>query len=129
MSPLLVYHKEALSAAKLIESDMYPHIDRLKTNGYDSITALKKLISRFFVQQPGGLIIFLADTQHRLNDLDDLRFFLEGRPLLFILPDETPDTLQKALTFYPKFITKIKPAYSDLCSVIDKIQSMEGCVP
>jgi hypothetical protein len=65
--------------------------------------------------------LLLMDTPERLDRLAKLIHYFEDRRTLLVLPDQTPDTISRALKFRPRYFTVQDNDFKDLCAVIKKI--------
>lgn len=123
MTILLIYHETAFNIAETVEAYLNHRITGLKSVGYHSIRILKKRLIQFFLRQTNILVIFVAETQKRLDDLNEMKLLLDDKSIIFILADESKETLHKALKFYPKYFTTPHHPYDDLCKVLKKMES------
>ena len=69
------------------------------------------------------ILVLLADTRERLEDLTGLGDLLEDNRLILVVPDGEPGTLSAAHRLFPRFVTPVADRYDDLCCVIDRMIS------
>lgn len=65
--------------------------------------------------------VLLAATAAELDTFIDLRDFLEGIPLLLILPDLEKQTVSTATRLYPSFISSVDRNLSLVVDVLERI--------
>lgn len=86
------------------------------------------------IVEPGfdqRIILILAGSPGDLNRILPFRDLLENRSVILILPDSEKDTMDKALTLYPRYIDYVQndPAdiYLVLKKMVKKIHGLCGC--
>ena len=65
--------------------------------------------------------LLLMDTLDSLETLSSMISSFEDRRVLLVLPDQSPDTISRALKFRPRFFTGPSDHFDDLCAVIKKL--------
>lgn len=119
MNIVVFSHKEALNKGALLVdaisdsfgSDNLFHI--INTN------ALKSYLKQGRDQK--DLLILLAETPARLEELICYCDLLEDKRIILVVPDNEPATLSRAQQLFPRFFTPVSEDYGDLCSVARKM--------
>jgi len=78
------------------------------------------------LNQPASFItpqvyLLLMDTLDSLETFSSMISCFEDRRVLLVLPDQSPDTISRALKFRPRFFTGPSDHFDDLCAVIKKL--------
>ncbi len=102
---------ESISACQLPQSLL-----RIQT-----LSALKAHLQKAAAGCGGQVLLLLAETQGRLEELTELGALLEDSRLILVVPDGEPATLSMANTLFPRFFTPMAERYDDLCAVIDRM--------
>lgn len=67
------------------------------------------------------ILVLLAESRERLEQLSGLGDLLEDSRLILVVPDETPGTLSTAHRLFPRFVAPMANGYDELCSVIQRM--------
>ena len=70
-----------------------------------------------------SIVLLLISEHHILNELLKIRSQLIGHRIIIILPNQRNDTLSKAHSLYPRFISYKDNNFGDLRAVIEKMLS------
>lgn len=120
---ILFIHYDSGNKGKLFKQAI-GRIDMLNTdNVFKDLNSFKNYLINPYDFKNKEIIVLFADSKARLTKLSAFINLLEGKRLLLVAPDQTPETTSKTLKFMPRFFTYIKDDYDDLCAVIKKMGS------
>tara|TARA_B100000614_G_C14455543_1_gene456181 strand:+ start:53 stop:466 length:414 start_codon:yes stop_codon:yes gene_type:complete len=78
------------------------------------------------LKQPGAKLFLIAiRSEDELEEILLLKDWLEGQPIIMILPDEQtqaqPHLMTRAMRLYPRYISNSRSEFSDVRLVLEKI--------
>ncbi len=121
MNHILFIHKNSLQKGAVLQDAITNSYHDGNFQIYKTFNSLKVRLKKSFGDSRSEIVIILAESRERLNQLTSLIDLMEGRRIILILPDESKQTLSRASQFFPRFFTTLKDNYDDLCKVISKM--------
>ncbi|MCP3901771.1 MAG: hypothetical protein GY707_18835 [Desulfobacteraceae bacterium] len=121
MNILLFIHQDASKKGDSLKKTIDQNFPETKLQMYDSHKTLNAELKQYSGFSEKEIIVLLADSPGRLDQLSSMIDLMEDKRILLILPDESKETLSKASQFFPRFFTPLSDTYDDLCSVLNKI--------
>jgi hypothetical protein len=88
---------------------------------YEIYVHRKELIERLQNRLDICSAILIASTPYDLDRILRLQRFVDGLQLVMVLPDRDSDTIAKAHSFRPRFLTYVDGDFSEIISVLEKI--------
>jgi hypothetical protein len=76
------------------------------------------------LRQPGSekvLAVLLAASQDELHEILTLQPWLNGKPLILILPDRDKDTIAKGHVLAPRFLTDAQGDFREIYEILSKM--------
>lgn len=71
------------------------------------------------------LAVLLAKDKQQLNELLSLKSFLDGTPLILILPDLDKESVSEATRLYPQLITSIDSDFYPMREILGKMVQLK----
>jgi purine-binding chemotaxis protein CheW len=90
-----------------------------RTEIYKTIPSLADRLRR--TRQDVDLAVLSAASQEELQDIVSLEDLLRGIRLILVLPDGQPETIAKAHTLYPRFLSYVDGDFRDVAAVLAKM--------
>lgn len=121
MKLVIFIHQDAVRQIAPLTGAIDRRCQGVRIQMHHTVSTLGYRLRQYTDYYEKEVFILMADTASRLSEFLGLREALEGRQLLFILPDRDLATLRLAQTFSPRFFTSLNTSYEDLCAVINKM--------
>ena len=97
------------------------HFPNIPQEQCTALDMLRERLNHPESNEKAVIYILFADTKDRLNELQQLYEYFEGRRLILILPDNHRTTRSIGLRLLPRFITYSNDSFNDLIAVIGKM--------
>lgn len=126
MNLVIFAHKDAVKQTDELTRAVSSGCPKIRITLCHTVNSLIEKLKQYTGDTENQALILMADSARRLEKFAGIRDLLEGRRLLFILPDQSLSTLRFAQTFSPRFFTFLNTRYDDLCAVLNKMSFKEA---
>ena len=124
MNLVLFIHQDSSKKGKALKTAIKNNVGGGESLTFQTVNKLESRLKKTSSTEK-EILILLAESKTRLDELTSLIYLLENKRIILILPDDSKETISKASQFFPRFFTPISCKYDDLCSVINKMMGQE----
>ena len=125
MKLILFYHENTSGIGEHFKNSILKNWSGFEMEIFQTLKSLKNRMknnSSFFGEE---VYIVLVDSKRRLLELCDLSHLVEDKNLILILPEESEESMRRAMHLCPRFITRISEGYKDLHLVLQQMTGKE----
>ncbi|WP_319575524.1 hypothetical protein [uncultured Desulfobacter sp.] len=121
MNLIVFIHPEAGQCGAALRKAIRGLPEQVKTTWFSDFDKLEDQLNLPESFNSPQVYLLLMDTLESLETLSSMIPCFEDRRVLLVLPDQSPDTISRALKFRPRFFTGPSDQFDDLCAVIKKL--------
>ena len=86
---------------------------------FQNLEGLSERLHRF--PREIAVVVLFPANEDQLSELISLKDYLDGIPLILVLPDGERETISKGYKLYPRFISFINSDFTDVAAVLEKM--------
>ncbi len=118
---LLFYAESSKGAGGRLQRIIEAFVPKRQIDRFKSIEILSQSLCRPRMGDDVGVAVLLAETEEQLARLLEIRDLLEDVRILLVAPNRDKDTVAKAHTLLPRFLTYTDSDFVDIAAVLNKI--------